>query len=170
MTVRFVAGIDPGLSGAIAMLRDDGALFVTDMPTVEVRRAGTTRRLVDRGALARAFDRTDLRHVYLELVGARPGQSAGSGMTTARNAGIVEGVVVANYHPVDVIAPAAWKRAMRCPAGKDGARARATELMPACAGLWTRKRDDGRAEAALIALYGCRQLSYALDRVFPGVA
>jgi hypothetical protein len=42
--------------------------------------------------------------------------------------------------------------------GKDASRARASELLPAYSHLWQRKRDDGRAEAALIALYGWRQL------------
>lgn len=42
--------------------------------------------------------------------------------------------------------------------GKDGSRARASELMPRHAGQWVRVKDDGRAEAALIALHGMREL------------
>jgi hypothetical protein len=44
------------------------------------------------------------------------------------------------------------------PAEKDGARARASQLLPQHAGHWPLKKHDGRAEAALIALYGWRQL------------
>jgi crossover junction endodeoxyribonuclease RuvC len=42
--------------------------------------------------------------------------------------------------------------------GKDGSRLRAAELMPRHAALFTRKADDGRAEAALLAYGGAAQL------------
>jgi hypothetical protein len=41
---------------------------------------------------------------------------------------------------------------------KDGCRARASQLLPEAADQWPLRRHDGRAEAALIALYGARQL------------
>jgi hypothetical protein len=37
---------------------------------------------------------------------------------------------------------------------KDVSRQRASALLPRHSGLWLRKKDDGRAEAALIAYYG----------------
>jgi hypothetical protein len=40
----------------------------------------------------------------------------------------------------------------------DGCRARASQLLPGSADQWRLRRHDGRAEAALIALYGLRQL------------
>ena len=40
------------------------------------------------------------------------------------------------------------------PADKDGARARASQLLPWAAHQWARAKDDGKAEASLIALYG----------------
>jgi hypothetical protein len=46
--------------------------------------------------------------------------------------------------------------ALRVPAEKDGARARASQLIPAGASWWPLVKHDGRAEAALIALYGSR--------------
>ncbi|MBC7907617.1 MAG: hypothetical protein H7Y60_12860 [Rhodospirillaceae bacterium] len=46
------------------------------------------------------------------------------------------------------------QRLLALPADKDGARARASQLLPAHAGLWCRAKYDGRAEAALIAYYG----------------
>ena len=63
-------------------------------------------------------------------------------------------VVAANFIPLTMVAPLKWKRALGVPADKDGARARASQLLPAHAGLWCRVKDDGRAEAALIAYYG----------------
>ncbi len=163
---NFIVGIDPGLSGAIAFLDPiSGRLLVEDMPTLPARKGGGLE--LDRAALARTFDRTDLRHVFLELVGTRRNQGAGQTLRTGRNAGIVEGVVVANYHPLDIIAPVTWKRRMGLPSGlgdrerKAAARARASALMPRYADLWARAKDDGRAEAVLLALYGARHLAGA---------
>ena len=48
---------------------------------------------------------------------------------------------------------------MAIPKAKDGARARASELLPSYSHLWQRVKDDGRAEAALIALWGARMLT-----------
>jgi hypothetical protein len=42
------------------------------------------------------------------------------------------------------------------PAGKDGARARASQLIPSAAHHWPLKKHDGRAEAALLAFYASR--------------
>jgi hypothetical protein len=45
------------------------------------------------------------------------------------------------------------------PAAKDGARARASQLLPGAADQWPLVKHDGRAEAALIALWGIRSLN-----------
>jgi crossover junction endodeoxyribonuclease RuvC len=45
------------------------------------------------------------------------------------------------------------------PAGKDAARARACELLPRLADRWPLVKHHGRAEAALLALYGIRALN-----------
>jgi crossover junction endodeoxyribonuclease RuvC len=64
------------------------------------------------------------------------------------------GILTALAIPYTVVPPVVWKRALMVPAGKSAARARASQLLPAAAGYWARVKDDGRAEAALIALYG----------------
>jgi hypothetical protein len=54
--------------------------------------------------------------------------------------------------------PAVWKRTVGIPPGKEGAkdraRAEAIRRWPSKAALFARKRDDGRAEACLIAVAG----------------
>jgi crossover junction endodeoxyribonuclease RuvC len=40
--------------------------------------------------------------------------------------------------------------------GKDGSRARAMELFPEQTALFKRVKDDGRSDAALIALWGSK--------------
>lgn len=150
-----IVGVDPGLSGAIAVLGLDGQLTITDMPTVTVQRKGRDKREIDPAALAAIIRGVTAPAVtWIERVGAIPGQGVSSMFAFGRAVGVVEGVLAASGVPVSYVAPAVWKRALHVPSGKDGARLRASQLLPAYAAEWRRARDDGGAEAALIALYG----------------
>jgi hypothetical protein len=67
--------------------------------------------------------------------------------------------------PVTMIGAAQWKKGFALGPGKGQARLRARELLPEDAHLWTSRRSrvtmqqaNGRAEAALLALYGVRSL------------
>jgi len=146
-------GIDPGASGAIAKLINGKLAGVWDMPVLEVR----GKRRTDANALASIVREISADHAYIEEVGAMPGQGVTSMFSFGRSAGIIEGVLAALLVPVTPVRPAQWKMALRVPAGKDGARARATQLLPEAAQHWQRKKDDGRAEAAMIALWGHKQ-------------
>ncbi|MGO9773700.1 MAG: hypothetical protein ACLPSW_29975 [Roseiarcus sp.] len=68
-------------------------------------------------------------------------------------------------------APGAWKRAVGIAPGKDrakdAARTKAIRRWPAKAPLFARKRDDGRAEAALIAVAGLMREALALNAAAP---
>jgi crossover junction endodeoxyribonuclease RuvC len=70
-----------------------------------------------------------------------------------RSAGIIEGVVAALQRPYTYVTPAVWTKAVGRAAGKDASRMRAMELLPAKADLFKRAKDDGRADAALIAYW-----------------
>ena len=69
---------------------------------------------------------------------------------------LLYGVVAGRKLTIERVAPQKWKRALAVPADKDGARARASVLLPKHSGHWPLKKHDGRAEAALIALYGAK--------------
>jgi hypothetical protein len=70
----------------------------------------------------------------------------------------LRGIISANFIPVEYIRPQKWKKALRVPANKDAARQRANEIFPKFADQWSKKKWDGRAEAALIAKYGYENL------------
>jgi crossover junction endodeoxyribonuclease RuvC len=155
-----VCGIDPGLSGGVAFL-DTAAgavLDVADMPTLALTRGGKNKREVDMHALARLIAERRPGHAFVEQVGAMPGQGVSSVFAFGKSFGIAMGVLAATGIPMTFVAPIAWKRALRVPAAKDGARARASQLLPAAAHLWPLVKHDGRAEAALIGIYGLRML------------
>jgi crossover junction endodeoxyribonuclease RuvC len=72
-----------------------------------------------------------------------------------RSRGVVEGVLGAAGIACSFIAPASWKRAVGLSlASKDAARSEAIRRWPNHAELFARVKDDGRAEAALIAVAG----------------
>jgi crossover junction endodeoxyribonuclease RuvC len=153
--MQTIVAVDPGLSGAIAFLTGD-ALTVHDMPTLASGK--DSRKEIDLAALATLLDRDDLAHAFVERVGAMPGQGVTSMFRFGHAVGVIHGMLGLARVPITLVTPQSWKRAMGVPAAKDGARARASQLMPQHAANWPRVKDDGRAEAAMIALWGAREL------------
>ena len=150
-----ICGIDPGLSGAIALIDDDAAVAVFDMPVLELKRGGKTKREVDAHALARLLAQP-IGHAFVEQVGAMPGQGVSSVFAFGKCFGLVLGILVALGVPMTLVPPRSWKTKLQVPSAKDAARFRASQLLPQAAHLWPLKKHDGRAEAALLAFYGSR--------------
>ena len=148
-------GIDPGLSGAIAVLTDD-SLQIHDMPTMTVDRNGKAKRQVSANELAELLNLYAGKdcHVYVERVSAMAGQGVTSVFSFGRSFGMIEGILAALKMPVTFVAPATWTRAIGRSPGKDASRARAMELFPHYEYFFKRVKDDGRADAALIAHWG----------------
>ena len=153
-----IIGIDPGLSGALCFLNSGESICaIYDMPTLSLSRSGKNRREIDAYALANQLSPNGLvGHAFVEQSWPRPDDGAMAGFAFGKSYGIVIGVLAARGVPVTFVSPQAWKRALGLPKGKDAARARASELMPSGSRLWPLKKHDGRAEAALIALWGIR--------------
>ncbi len=97
---------------------------------------------------------------YVEWVASRPRQ-AGQ-FTFGVNTGIIHGVLHAYKIPFQLVAATSWKRQYGLKmeeAGtkrdvKNRARELAAQLFPQHQSCFSRVKDDGVAEAALIALYG----------------
>ena len=148
-------GIDPGLNGAIAYLKD-GKLDIWDMPTFSIKRNNKNKREVDASSLSDTLE--DLHGVaFVEKVGAMPGQGVSSMFSFGQSYGIILGILAAYQIPITLVPPKTWKAVLKVRQGKDAARMKASELMPEHSGLWPLKKHDGRAEAALIAYYGSKQ-------------
>ena len=145
-----VYGIDPGVSGAIARFNlREGILEVIDMPIMEVnkKKQVSPQLVVD-------FLSEQIAPVFIEKVGAMPGQGVTSMFNFGRSYGTLLGCAAGLRMEITVILPNTWQRAQNCQKGKDGNRQRAVELFPAYSHFFARKKDDGRADAALIARYG----------------
>ena len=156
MSVEYVLGCDPGLSGAIAIIDvRKGLVDAIDMPTVEIKVGKAMKRRVAPEVIAAELKcYAPYAVAYIEKVSAMPGQGVSSMFAFGEAYGLVRGVLAGMGVPVTTVTPAVWTKAMRVAGGKDGSRQRAMELWPDKAALFKRVKDDGRADASLIAQWG----------------
>ena len=153
--MKRIIGIDPGLDGAVAVYYGE-SLRILDMPTMTVERNGKNKRQVSAVELAAILysAQSEDCHVFVEKVSAKTGQGVTSVFSFGRSFGMIEGILAAFKMPVTFVAPATWTKAVGRGQGKDASRARAMELFPANKDEFKRVKDDGRADAALIAYWG----------------
>lgn len=160
MARSLTIGIDPGLTGAVATLIDGEAGPVIDTPTMEVD--GHTE--LDARAMA-VFIR-ELRAAHpdaevsacIERVRAMPAKGRKQGAQSSMNFGDTYGKAKAVLEllgiPTTRAEPASWKRSFGLlKQEKDAARLLAIKRFPAKAKELARKKDNGRADALLIALW-----------------
>jgi hypothetical protein len=147
-----ILGVDPGLSGALAFYfaAEPDRVAVEDMPVVD----GTVSAVL----LASIVKQYGPSVALIELVSARPGQGVTSMFNFGKSFGQAIGVLGALQVPTHFVAPKRWKKHFRLSSEKEEARERALALFPVCADHFRRKKDHGRAEAALIARYGAETL------------
>jgi len=153
----YILGIDPGVTGAVAILKDGILSTIIDMPTMSLGAKGTKRQ-VNAAELAKEIKKAcaaigDQNLVYLERVSSMPRQGVASTFNFGVSYGVVLGVLAALGLPVILVSPAVWKRtAGLLGNSKDAARTLAQLLYPyAPLGM---KKHIGRADAILIARYG----------------
>jgi Holliday junction resolvasome RuvABC endonuclease subunit len=146
-------GVDPGLSGALAIIETINSvpvlIDVIDMPST-----GTgAKARVDIIAAAEWIAKHAPSTAYVERAQAFPGQGASSGFSYGRAVGAIEAVVALGSIPMILVEASVWKRRLHLP-GKDKeiTRQKALQLFPSQHALFARKRDHGRAEAALIVV------------------
>lgn len=155
-----IIGIDPGLTGAIALMDGEICRGVWDMP-VSAKTYGKGRQVNGRllaDLLDEIADPLSRPSVLIEQVGSMPGQGVASMFSFGHSAGLCEGVCAALGLRYGYVLPQAWKRLYRLTGReKDAARTEAIRLYPEIAHELARKKDIGRADAVLIAGYGVAQ-------------
>jgi len=148
-----VIGIDPGISGAIARYNSSEAsaatqLIIWDMPILEVNKKKTISPYLVANILKEAA-----APVYIEKVAAMPNQGVTSMFNFGKGFGVILGAAAGLGLQTTQVTPQQWMKALKCQRGKDANRQRACELFPQYADMFARKKDDGRADAALLAYY-----------------
>jgi crossover junction endodeoxyribonuclease RuvC len=156
-----ILGVDPGIRGGLAIVAADAngiAPRLVDAIDIPVTGVGAKER-VDVLAIRNWLARHDPQHALLERAQAMPKQGASSGFKYGRAVGAIEAVIACCAIPLTIVEPASWKKFHQLRGGeKEAGRQRALQLFPAAHDLLARKKDHGRAEAALIALYGIQRV------------
>lgn len=145
-----VVGVDPGCLGALALLQDGVLLEVLDMPYVTVRRGKSDKKEIDGYALTKSLRQWQADVGVIEQVGGMTGQSASAAFNFGRAAGAPEYIMVALDLRLVRVPPQTWKKRLGIKGDKDDSRLAAMRLWPGKSALFQRKKDDGRAESALV--------------------
>ena len=154
-------GIDPGLGGAVGVVFDamkDPVVYHT--PTMVISGV-KDKRVYNTAAMAlllKPFSTIDNVLVVLESVHSMPKQGVASSFSFGQGLGMWQGIIAALGLPLEMPSPQRWKKEMLADQGKDkdASRFKAIHLFPSLASQLSRKKDDGRAEALLLAEYGRR--------------
>lgn len=163
--MKTIIGIDPGMTGAVAIFSHANLSTVFDIPSV--RDTNKSKRKVDIDQLVDLFGAHlwpiggEFR-VYMELSHAMPGQGVSGMFSYGRTNGLIEGVLTAlgfagRQSPIVKVPPAVWKRRLSLLSNahiKDAAMKKAKAMYPH-APLKLVKHHN-RAEAILIGHYGCQ--------------
>jgi crossover junction endodeoxyribonuclease RuvC len=159
-----ILGLDPGLSGALALIDEHGVVLVDDLPAHQIGAGRKTRAELDLASLCGMFAEHAIDHVFIERVAARPGQGVTGMFRFGVAYGAVLGIVTTLRLSHTLVTPQTWQRTAGCGPAPDAARARAGQLYPKVADRLTRKRDSGRADAILIAHHGMKALQANQER------
>lgn len=165
MTPTTIIGIDPGKGGAVAIYSlDTRSIEIHDMPLLADAKGKS--RLDMHRLMELMASETERTIAVIEQVGTRPGEGAVGAFTFGQMCGAIDMAAIANALELRRVTPPVWKKHFKLifPKGTSGtaikaaSRGVAQERFPSYARLFARVRDDGRAEAALMALYGAEVL------------
>jgi crossover junction endodeoxyribonuclease RuvC len=165
-----IIGIDPGATGAISIIdTTEHTLVILDMPIIPVG-SSKKRTEVDGGAIADFVAGRDIHSCYIEDVWSLPHDGHVGAFNFGDKYGTVKGVMAAMCIDSYRVRPNVWKLKMKAPADKRQSCERAKRLFPNHADLFARVKDDGRAESAMIALYGVFHQGLSLTKPLEKVA
>ena len=152
-----VIGIDPGLSGAIAIMEDKKVLKTYDMPVMAEGKKN--KRQLNSAQLVNIIKNNIKKEeeevvVVVEQVNAMPGQGVTSMFNFGQSFGAIKGVCAALELPIFFVRPSKWKKYFELiNSSKDSSRTKVIEMYPSLSDQLTRKKDVNKSDAILIARY-----------------
>lgn len=177
MDLEYVLGIDPGFDGGFALFApgtdpanphhitafNTPCIETTFMKTVKGKARKQKRREMNVDQVTTILRPYHIKYAYIEKVHAMPKQG-GTGMfrfgeNFGQWTGVLSGLGVTvdrRFYPT----PQAWKKRYALHADKNTSRELAGDIFPTIFESFSRVKDDGIAEACLIAVYGAEQSGY----------
>jgi len=153
-----IIGIDPGIKGAICILKDGVVINVFDMPVMPVGKKNKSQVNGSQiyNEILKVIEnegKQDVK-VVIEQVSAMPGQGVTSMFNFGQSYGVLKGIFSAMQIPMDFVSPVKWKKYFNLiNTQKDTSRTKAIEFFPYISAKLSRKKDANKADAILIASF-----------------
>ena len=151
-----IIGIDPGLSGGIAILEDNIIKVLFDMPVMSDGKKN--KRQLNSALLVKLIKDnikdTEDTVMVVEQVNAMPGQGVTSMFNFGQTFGAIKGICAALGLPIFFVRPAKWKKHFELiNSSKDASRTKAIEMYPSISEQLSKKKDVNKSDAILIARF-----------------
>ena len=151
-----IIGIDPGLSGAIAIIENNTVLGIFDMPVMaegkKNKRQLNSAQLVN--IIKENVKKEEEIVVVVEQVNAMPGQGVTSMFNFGQTFGAIKGVCAALNLPIFFVRPSKWKKYFELiNSSKDSSRTKVIEMYPSLSNKLSKKKDVNKSDAILIARF-----------------
>ena len=151
-----IIGIDPGLSGAIAILENNKVLNIFEIPGMSEGKKN--KRQLNSAQLVKLLKDNILKNeevsVVVEQVNAMPGQGVTSMFNFGQTFGAIKGVCAALGLPIFFVRPTKKKKHFELiNSSKDSSRTKAIEMYPSLSNDLARKKDVNKSDAILIARF-----------------
>ena len=153
-----IIGIDPGIAGAICFLSNGSVIDVIDMPTMaegkKNKKQVNGRQIFNEiSSIKNKFSNENIG-VVVEQVSAMPGQGVTSMFNFGQSFGVIKGICSAMELPIFYVRPVKWKKYFNLiNSEKDASRTKVIEMFPKISHKLSRKKDNNKADAILIAQY-----------------
>ena len=153
-----IVGIDPGISGALCFFSNGNVINVIDMPTMaegkKNKKQVNGRQIFNEILNIKNTFAGHKINVVVEQVSAMPGQGVTSMFNFGQSFGVIKGICSAMELPIFYVRPAKWKKYFNLiNAEKDASRTKVIEMFPKISQKLSRKKDNNKADAILIAKY-----------------
>ena len=141
--MKYFMGLDPGKSGGVALVNEDGDHAVAQKVTDSER---------DLWSFFKEHS-SEIQFAKLELVHSSPQMGVRSAFSFGQSYGFLRGILIASEIPFDEVRPQKWMKHLSCLTGGDKniTKRKAQQLFPKL------KITHAVADALLIAEY-CRQI------------
>ena len=151
-----IIGIDPGLSGAIAVLKNNKIKSIFDMPVMpegkKNKRQLNSAQLVE--LIKNNIEKNEEIVIVVEQVNAMPGQGVTSMFNFGQTFGAIKGICAALGLPIFFVRPAKWKKYFELiNSSKDASRTKVIEMYPSISNQLSKKKDVNKSDAILIARF-----------------
>ena len=151
-----IIGIDPGLSGAIAILENNRVLNIFEIPVMSEGKKN--KRQLNSAQLVKLLrdniSKNEEVAVVVEQVNAMPGQGVTSMFNFGQTFGAIKGICASLGLPIFFVRPSKWKKHFELiNSSKDSSRTKAIEMYPSLSNDLAKKKDVNKSDTILIARF-----------------